>query len=173
MTTVSNVPLLGGDAGTRQTIAAMCDMVQRSVATPLVRSAVTSIVGDVGGRDDIGQILAVRDWMCGRVRFLRDPANNELLHTPEWMLRRVMRDGVVHVDCDDAAILGAALCGAIGMNVAFVTAAFYASDAPFSHVWASAKSPDGRGDWIELDTTRPMQNLPVGAMSRCEVTQVL
>lgn len=179
MTTVQRSSIADGDTGVRQTVARMGELIREGVATPLVRETVTYLVGALSPNDYLGQLYAIREWCAQHVHFLRDPAGVELLHTPEWLLRQIHANGAVYVDCDDAAILAGSLCGAIGMQVALVTVAFLDRGAPFSHIWASASPPvafpnaAGTQQWVELDVTRPMQDIPLDAISRSEVVQVL
>lgn len=184
MTTVQRFDIADGDAGVQQTVRKISEIIRESVADPLVRAAATSIVGSLQANDFQGQIYAIREFLQRNVRFLRDPAGVELLHTPEWMLRHIAEYGAVHVDCDDVAILGGTLAGSIGLRVKLVTVAFLdsgdrAAYTPLSHIWASVTAPVaflgsyGNQDWFELDTTRPMQELPLGAISRSVVTLVL
>ena len=173
-----------GDAGVADTIAKMAAMIRASIATPIVRGAATSIVGGMNPNDFFGQLYAIREFLQQNVKFLRDPTNRELLHDPEWMLRQIASQGRVHVDCDDVAILGGAIAGAVGLRVKLIAVAFLDTAAPsrytpLSHVWASATAPvqmldgDGKQIWIELDTTRPFQNLPLSAIARWTDTLVL
>jgi hypothetical protein len=179
VTTVHRSMISEGDAGVRETVARMAELIREGIANPLVRETVTYLAGALSPADYVGQIYTIREWCAAHVHFLRDPAGVELLHSPEWLLREIHANGAAYVDCDDAAILGGALCGAIGLQVALVTVAFLDNQAPFSHIWASASPPveyvdaAGKQQWIELDVTRPMQNIPLDHISRSEVVQVL
>lgn len=154
-------------------------MIQASVATPLVRQQVSQIVNGIAPNDWCGQAYAVRDWLSDKIQFMRDPAGVELLHTPEWLLRTINAQGAAQCDCDDVAILAGALMGAIGWSVTLVVVAFLDASA-FSHIYCSASAPspafvDAQGNpiWIEFDTTRPMQELPVNLISRSQEYPVL
>lgn len=157
----------------------MAKLIRESVATPIVRRQVAQIVSGIGPNDYTGQAHAVRDWLSERIQFLRDPAGTELLHTPEWLLRTIQSYGQAQVDCDDVAVLAGALMGAIGWSVCLVTVAFI-DNGEYAHVYCSASAPsasfvDGHGEriWIEFDTTRPMQELPLNLISRSQVYPVL
>lgn len=184
MTTVQRFTIADGDAGVAQTVDRIADLIRESIATPIVRQCATSLVANLGPNDFAGQIYAIREFLQQNVRFLRDPAGVELLHTPEWMLSEITRAGAAYVDCDDVAILGGALAGAIGFRVCLVTVAFLDSRnpsayTPLSHIWTAVTAPvafrdsEGKQIWIELDTTRPMQDLPLHAISRKNVTPVI
>lgn len=179
MTTVTQRVIADGDRGVAQTCAAIADLITASIATPLVRRTVSQIVRGLPSNDYCAQACAIREWVASSTEFLRDPAGVELLHSPEWLLRAIFRDGTAQVDCDDVAILSGALVGAIGWSVVLVTVAFLDSDA-LCHVYCSASPPtvgfvDSTGEqmWIEFDTTRPMQEIPVNAISRSVIFPVL
>jgi hypothetical protein len=178
MTTVTQSTIADGDLGVAQTVAAMAGLVRSSIATPIVRQSVAQILTSIEPGDYLGQAYAVREWLSQHITFLRDPAGVELLHTPEWLIRAIFMSGTAKVDCDDVAILAAALMGAIGWRVAFVTVAFL-DNAPFSHIYCSSSPPvaflDSGGEqiWIEFDITRPMQEIPVNFISRSQTYPVL
>lgn len=179
MTTAQRFTIAAGDAGTAQTVRHISDLICSNIADPIVRSAATSIVGALQPNDALGQIYAIREFLSQRIRFLRDPAGVELLHTPQWMLQQIAQQGAAHVDCDDVAILGGALAGSVGMLVRLVTVAFLDNDAPLTHIWASVSPPfpclddEQQQIWIELDTTRQAQAIPVNQISRSVITSVL
>lgn len=179
MTTVQRLSIAEGDSGTRQTVQRIAELIRSGVALPMVRDTATMIVGQFDPREYGGMMSAIREWCAAHIRFLRDPAGTELLHTPEWILNRIFMTGAAHVDCDDAAILGGALAGSVGFSVSLVTVAFLDKRAPFSHIWVSITppvpflGPDGQQQWMELDVTRPMQDVPLDIISRSFVEQVL
>lgn len=171
--------LADGDLGIAQTCAQMAKLIRASIATPIVRQQVSNIVAGLSPNDWKGQAYAVREWIANHVEFMRDPAGVELLHTPEWLLRTIAANGQTQVDCDDVAILAGALMGAIGWSVVLVTVAFLDNSA-YSHVYCSCSAPsasfiDSQGEriWIEFDTTRPMQDLPLNLISRSQVFPVV
>jgi hypothetical protein len=184
MTTAQVLEIADGDAGVRQTVDKIAELIRSSVATPVVRQAATAIVGSLPPNDFLAQMYAIREYLASSIVFLRDPAGVELLHTPEWLLTTIAQQGAAHVDCDDVAILGGALAGAVGLRVALTTVAFLDSRNPntynpLSHIWTAVTAPtsfcDRAGEqiWIDLDVTRPMQALPIEAIARYEVQPVL
>lgn len=87
-------------------------------------------------------------------RFVRDPTGIELLHRPERLLDQIAAGGYAIGDCDDAAILGAALGKAVGFSARFVVLGFFGPRGPFSHVYTELWTGTG---WRELDITRTPQ----------------
>lgn len=159
---VSRQEIPAGDAGTRMTVRRMVSIVQRGTWQPVVRQAALRIFGGIDGRQGYTQALALRQWLAENFQFVRDPTDTELLHTPVYLLTHLGPDGMIRADCDDAAILGASLARAVGLQARLVVVAFLAPTAPFRHVWAEVAAPSGpdRGRWVELDVTRSAQSLP-------------
>jgi len=179
VTTVTRLGIADGDLGIAQTCATMADIIRKSVAQPIVRQQVSQIISGISPSDWYGQAYAVRDWLSQHIAFMRDPAGVELLHTPEWLLRTIAANGQAQCDCDDISILSGALMGAIGWSVSLITVAFLDSGT-YSHVYTVALAPsasfvDRQGEqvWIEFDTSRPMQELPLNLISRSKVYPVL
>lgn len=133
--------------------------------TPMVRLTATEIVVGIGGMDGVEQAHAIRDYLQNYTEFLRDPDGVEMLHGPVWQLQQIRQRGVVQVDCDDVAMLSAALGKSVGLRARFVVVAFDRPDAPYRHVWAEL-SPRGVPQWIDMDVTRPAQGLPFNRISR-------
>lgn len=140
-----------GDAGTRVTLERMAALAMAGASDPTVRRMAREIVAE-----DRDPIAALREWMAQRVVFRRDPSGVELLHSPVLMLQAIQVQGSVRVDCDDAAILGAALALSLGYTVRWVVVALDGRKS-FQHVWAEVQ--DREGKWRELDVTRKSQSL--------------
>lgn len=139
----------GGDAGTRATLRAMQAEVNRSLCRPLVLGTAVSIVRENGlsGRDTVGIYHALREWLAGCVDFLPDPlVDGDVLRTPEYVLEEVARHGVARIDCDDCAMLAAALSKAVGIPARFRVLGFPA----WAHVYTEMLTAEG---WAELDVT--------------------
>jgi transglutaminase-like putative cysteine protease len=153
MTTFSLQSILGGDFGAMQTLAKMRSLANAALRDPIVIEMARRIVEDAGvlGRNEAGKFEAIRQWMTERVQFLPDPVGVELLSTPRYMIDAIRRSEFVSGDCDDAAILGAALGKAVGLPAKFRALAFGAPTWPFSHVYTLLLV---RGQWANLDTTR-------------------
>ena len=137
--------LQGGDAGIRQTVGMMESITAgpQGVGSSLVKSAAMDAVN--GTIRDITEIQGIFDWVKQNIQF-RDEAE-ETLQSPEATLR--LGGG----DCDDHAMLEAAIAGSLGYNWGFKTVAV-ARDNPehFSHVYAVVQ--DKRtGNWVPMDST--------------------
>ncbi len=160
------IPLPSSDFGTYMTLAAMRAMVYREFMAPNVRLMATDIVRGIGGKDGVEQAHAIRDFLEQHTEFLRDPDGIEMLHGPVWQVQQILNRGLVQVDCDDVAMLGAALGKAVGLRARFLAVSFVSVNAPYRHVWAEIGPPSTPQVWIDMDVTRPAQGLPFGYISR-------
>lgn len=167
---LSSTPLPGGDLGTMVTLAAMRGMVTRDFLLPIIRLTATKIVTGYSRKDGVEQAHAIRDWLEEHTEFLRDPDQVEMLHGPAWQVQTILTKGRAYVDCDDVAMLGAALGKSVGLRARFVVAAFNTPNSPFRHVWTEL-SPDSQ-NWVELDITRSAQSFVFNRISRAITKEV-
>jgi predicted transglutaminase-like cysteine proteinase len=119
-----------------------------------VRNTARELCAGLAQKDFVGEARRIFDFVKMKIRYLKDIDGIETLHAPEWMLN--IRQG----DCDDKAILAAALLLSIGHSpVRFIAVAF--SPDRFSHVWLQ----DYLGNkWVDLETTEPLpfgQSVPL------------
>lgn len=163
----TTVEIPDGDAGTLATVDHMRVLVNDRCAHPCIRTLALRIIGQAS--EPRQQIERIRSWLRSHIRFVPDPDVTELLHDPLLLVEWIERDGRVGVDCDDVAMLGAALGKSIGIPARFVIVGFYQRNAPFGHVWTELF--DGQA-WRELDTTRTSQGIEDGRISRRLVVDV-
>lgn len=164
---VTTIP--DGDAGTYATVGHMARLAVEGSIAPLVRQVASRLV--LGVSDGTLQARILRDWVSERTMFLPDPAGAEALHHPAWLLGQIGRVGIVQVDCDDVALLAAAMGASIGLRARFVVVGFSSPNAPFRHVWtelADSRAPV----WVAVDPTRPMQGLLNAPVSRTWVLEI-
>ncbi len=159
-------PLPSSDLGTMFTLSAMRGLVYREFMSPAVRLLATDIVRGIGGKDGEAQAHAIREFLEQHTEFLRDPDGVEMIHGPVWQVQQILSRGLVQVDCDDVAMLAAALGKSIGLRARFIAAAFVDKNAPYRHVWAEIGPRTVPPTWIDMDVTRPAQGLPFGYISR-------
>lgn len=109
------------------------------------------IVANVPPRDIPGQIEAIEQWLLRRFRFTADPVGVELLRDPAEAIKRARLRGFTMGDCDEAAMLSAALGMANGIPARFRALAFERG-GPYTHVIADLLA---NGRWYPLDITKP------------------
>ncbi len=123
-------------------------MAQEGAKDQLVRETAINVVRDAAREHDpISQLAALFRYVRDHVMFIGDVAGVETLQSPRYTLH------VMAGDCDDRAILLAALLRAIGIgaDLSFkVIAANPAQPGAFSHVYVVARVG---GQAIPLDPT--------------------
>lgn len=97
-------------------------------------------------RDNNCEIAAIWDFVVLNVRYVGDPVNIDTFRTA----RETLRNG--GGDCDDFAIIFAALCGAVGFQVA---ARVISTDGKYwEHIYPLIGMPkEGVRGWLPLDAT--------------------
>lgn len=138
-----------GDAGTRKTLSLMRELARKGALRPEVREVAIGALQESGARphDAASELAALHRWVRDRVRFVRDIAGVETLQAPHYTLH------LMAGDCDDRAVLLAAMIRSIGIpaDLRFrVIAANRSRPRTFSHVYVMARI--GRRD-IALDPT--------------------
>ena len=98
------------------------------------------------GQPDLRDVDLIADaiykWMVRNINYVRDPWNIERIQSPDVTLRQKAGD------CDDHAILGAALLQSLGIHTGFRIVS--RTGKSFDHIYAVYQSPDG---WKSFDTT--------------------
>jgi hypothetical protein len=146
-----------GDSGNHTTLAVMRRVARGQCRHPVVQAKAQELTADAPSA--LHALHAIRSYMAG-FPFVEDPVPNEALWEPQLLIRAydagvIGRQGNIGPDCDDQAMLGAALSLACGFRARFVAVAFLDKREPLSHVFTEA-SPDGVL-WVEFDSTRPAQ----------------
>lgn len=158
---VETIP--SGVAGPRVTLGRMKQLVNQSLTDPVVIQAARSVVALEMPRDKDSHARAVKAYLVDHFQFIPDPRGVEALATPRIMLDRLRTGYFVQGDCDEAAILGAAMGKAIGLRAVFVALGFIPR-APLSHVYTILRGATG---WLSLDVTKPQRPLPAAVQQFC------
>lgn len=101
-------------------------------------------------KDFLAEAGALFVFVRDRIRYVRDIAGYETLHPAEWILRQAAGD------CDDKALLLAALLLSIGFEAETGTPVRFIAMArepeAWEHVWLQVGVA---GRWVDLDATEP------------------
>ncbi len=145
MLTFSQLTIPTGPNGTLETLAIMAALTQDAQLHPITRSTAVRILGLARNPTQYAQ--RVRTWVKSRMTLVDEAV--EMIARPEWMLEQVGRTRLVG-DCDDAAVLAAALVMALGIPVRFVAIATPEHPDEFMHVYPEAYAG---GEWTPFDPT--------------------
>lgn len=151
--------LPSGNASTLRTLKAMRFLVRRCKTDLALRNLALQIVRPLAQRDYAAEIRALHAWVRDRIRYVRDIAGVETVHTP----RQIVEQG--QGDCDDKALLLATLLESIGHKTRFAALGY--GKTP-THVLVEANLGEG---WIPLETTEPVDAgwYPDGIKSRITI----
>lgn len=152
--------------GIEWTVEHMRGIATSAASDPDVARTAADIVGSSSGA---AAARRIRRYLATNLRFQFDEPGIEQIRTPELLLAQIRCDGVAFGDCDDVAVLGAALGLAVGFRVSYVLIAFHDTD-PFEHIYTELETDSGP---VELDTTRPAHLPPELEIRRTERREVV
>ncbi len=132
-------------AGPRTTIEQMVRDLNgpRGERSVLVRAYTERVVRELQPKDYLSEILAVRNAVLTDTRYLNDPLTTEWVKDPERMVEEINAHGKALIDCDEYALLIAAMWRQLGREVDFVTVGF-GMPGSYSHVFARVLEPKSR-----------------------------
>lgn len=133
-----------GDAGVRKTLVLMRQLVRQHKKNLPLRQLALSIVGNLPGKAWAREAAALQKWVQQNIRYVKDIRGVETVHSPDKLL--AIRQG----DCDDQAVLLAAMLESLGHPTRFVAVGF--SPFAYSHVYAETKIGH---QWVPLETINP------------------
>lgn len=151
----------------------------RGATNPAVRFLAEHIVRDVAAKDYLSEVLAIRYWVNAHVPYLRDPVTVEWLRDPLALIDEIKATGkngqlgIVRADCDEIAMLCAALAMAVGNECDFIPVGFTSGGQP-THVLTRVhihKAPApmvidpvaGTREAKMLATIKSLKAYPIGA----------
>lgn len=126
-----------------------------------LRLLAEKIVGNLGSKDYLSEILAVYYWVLNNTRYCNDPRTVELVRSPREVLKRIQtavqqldKGWRPSLDCDDMVTLLVGLFLSLGREVRIVTVAFklvqYKGQRQYQHVYIQVREPKTL-NWIVLD----------------------
>lgn len=159
------MPIADDDRSTAQTIAAMRAVVHDAAQYGPYTSRLATACAKRGHT-----IKTLYEFIREYVNFRPDKFGTEQLHHPEYLLAQLAgetrtpsnigEDGKLLCDCDDVAMLGAAVLLTAGMRPFFVTIARTANE-PYKHVHYAVWFGDSFGQSVIIPCD-PQERLPIG-----------
>lgn len=133
-----------GEAGIRATLKRMRQLVLAAKADATIYDLAREIIRGEPDKDFAQEARAVQAWVQQHIRYTRDPIDMESLQEPVKTLE------LAQGDCDDQAMLVAALLGSIGARARFQ--AIGPEEGVFTHVFTEVLID---GSWFAMETTEP------------------
>lgn len=119
----------------------------RGLALKLTNAGFGTVRG-LPQKDFTGESQRLFTYVRDNIRYVKDPDGTEFLHPADWVLQ------IGAGDCDDKAILLAALLLSLGHQPRFIAVAM--TPDLFRHVWVQDLLND---TWVDLE---PTESLPFG-----------
>lgn len=139
-----------GPAGVAVTLNTMVRLARQFSSNEVIRDLAEQIIQHVPPKDYRGEISAIQQWVKDNIRYTRDVWNVETLKDPIALLNSAQGD------CDDQALLVAALAASVGFEPRFHAIGFRPYE--FEHVFAEVRL-GGPNSWVSVETTEPV---PIG-----------
>ena len=133
---VSSRTLSGGERGNIQTVRFMIREARKNSRNPFIRQKALNILANAGipSHDDLSEALAIGAWVQRNVRYVKDPADVELLTNPLTLLDQISI-GQGMGDCDDMSLLIATLLLSIGHNPYFRAVRYNRDKGYYDHIY--------------------------------------
>lgn len=147
-TRVTLAALPDGVAGVKMTLALMVKLARQGKDDYTVRRLAEQVVIDVRQKAYADEAVAVQEYVRDHIRYTKDIRGTETVATPVKTIERGLGD------CDDKALLTAALLESIGHPTRFV--AVGREPGNFVHVLVETKIGNR---WLPVETT---ENVPFG-----------
>ena len=138
-----------GTAGIAATLRVMVQWARMFATDSAIHNLASAIVAGVEQKNYYAEAAAVQDFVKRQIRYVRDTFTAETLQTPIITLERSQGD------CDDQALLVAALLLALGHPVRFIAVAL---DTPGNYAHVLTQTKIGAG-WYGVETT---EDVPFG-----------
>lgn len=134
---------------------------------PRLRDRVQGVTSGVRLADRSAVARAVWRWVRENVRYVRDPAQTELLQSPVRIL-----ESPRYADCDGMATLAAAMLSALGIRAGFRAVARETAGA-YDHVYAVYKPSPHASQWHAVDPTAPIPPGPDKQLSQAKSSKTV
>jgi hypothetical protein len=153
-----NLPLDKGDAGIDQTAAAMAAVIHSAAASAIVQDFTRRMIPQ--GVSPEGRAVRVYMVLQQVLEYKADPKRVEMLRHPDQLVTEITAAAgnpdpskrKTGCDCDDVAMLGAAMLLVSGIDAALIVMA-PEPGGEFKHVYFAARIPD--------PTTGELRTLPL------------
>jgi hypothetical protein len=126
-----------GIIGNVDTIKIMTKMAREGSKNPLVRRLATNILNHdkIPSHYYLEEARAIGKFVQSHVRYVKDIAGVETLHSPDMLIRMMTDVGYTAADCDDMALLIASMLLSIGIVPKFRAVRYNSPTGPYNHIY--------------------------------------
>ena len=158
-----------GINGNLDTVEVMKKMAREYSRHDLVKRLATNILHhkNIPSHHYLDEAKAIGDFVKRHVRYVKDPVGTESLTAPDMMIRMMKEVGYSMGDCDDMALLTAALLMSIGIHPRFRTVRYRGNTGNFSHIYVvvyekNVSNTDSPGPTKRLVIDCIIKDKPIG-----------
>ena len=141
--------LFPGEWGAKQTLAEMKRLVLEALQSQIPRTFALSLIGSGCIRNPDIFVSIFKRWILLHVTIVDE--FEELLISPSVMIQQAVNSGQTYGDCDDIAMLAAAILSSIGAQTR-LQARFKQPDGSYGHVFCQYLFPY-ETEWRDFDPT--------------------
>lgn len=126
-----------GIVGNVDTIQIMTKLAREGSKNPLVRRLATNILdyNKIPSHYYLEEARAIGRFVQQHVRYVKDIAGVETLHSPDMLIRMMSDAGYTAADCDDMALLIASMLLSIGIVPKFRAVRYRNTSGPYNHIY--------------------------------------
>jgi transglutaminase-like putative cysteine protease len=147
-----------GDLGTRYSLMMMRLIARGASQSPTIAKVAFDMVRFLPPTT-AARIGAIRSYVRTYIHYQNDPHDVEHVQQPVRLVQEIAQKGSTVGDCDDVAVVAAALALAMGLQVQYVVEAFRPPPTTYAHVYAELLGL--AGTWERIDTTKPRGMTPI------------
>jgi hypothetical protein len=133
---VKSYKLPNGELGNIATVQFLVKLARKRAKHPVVRQLAINIIKHAGTKsmNYKDEAIAIGNFVKEKVHYIKDIANVETVHDPLTLIDKIQR-GTVAVDCDDHAVLIAALLLSIGHRPYFRIVRYQKGSPSYNHIY--------------------------------------
>jgi hypothetical protein len=126
-----------GIVGNQDTIKIMTKMAREGSRHPLIRRLATNILNHdrIPSHHYLEEARAIGTFVQKNVRYVKDIAGVETIHSPDMMIRQMSDVGYFSADCDDMALLIASMLLSIGIVPKYRAVRYRAPNGAYNHIY--------------------------------------
>jgi hypothetical protein len=153
-----------GELGNLATVQFLVKLARKRAKHPVVRQLALNIIRHAGTKSMFykDESLAIGNFVKNKMSYVKDIANVETVHDPLTMIDKIQR-GTASTDCDDHALLVAALLLSIGHRPVFRIVRYQKGSPSYNHIyvyeWVKNKG-EALQDRLVMDTI--LKTKPIG-----------
>jgi hypothetical protein len=159
-----------GILGNLDTVEVMKKMAREYSRHDLVKRLATNILhyNKIPSHHYLDEARAIGQFVQKHIRYVKDPVGTESLQAPDMMIRMMKDAGYAMGDCDDMALLIAALLMSVGIKPVFRAVKYSENSPSYNHIYVivyenNISSSDKPGPIKRIVLDAIIKDKPIGS----------